>query len=32
MRFSIWVTDFDDESGNPVAQSKMTVIETGSQS
>ena len=29
MRFSIWVTDFDDENGNSVAQSKMTIIETG---
>lgn len=31
MRFSIWVTDFDDENGNSVAQSKMTIIETGSE-
>lgn len=31
MRFSIWVTGFDDESGNLVAQSKMTIVETGSE-
>lgn len=28
MRFCVWVTDFDDEQGKPVAQAKMTVIET----
>ena len=31
MRFSIWITDFEDEDGNSVAQSKMTVLETGSE-
>jgi hypothetical protein len=31
MRFSIWITDFADETGNSVAQSKMTIVETGSE-